>query len=475
MREYAQYRWYWAGIVGIFLITISYSSYRLTESPPTWFDEGIYIQVAQSLAEQGGQAIQTAPGVYVGTGHVTGGYPFLAPVALSLKLFGQSLFAARLPMVVFIVLCVAAAWALLYRLFGWRDALWGTLLLATFPLLYGNGKNVLGEVPGMFYTLLALYFLWQIEAHQFRGAKWYVLAGLCIGLAAATKPIFFLLPAAVGVIFLLRIRTIPLYWKGIGLAVLATLAPLALWTYLQFGGGDSSASILFHYANPYAETSLFHTPGQNVVRFFTEATPLYAAGLFGVWMLSLVMRWYRKVSIPNAELVAFVFSLLILLAYLRTAGWYRYFFEAMLLALIFLPHSLRSIASKVSWLIPVLVGGLALMQLYQLNFSSWVADHYQSTQTQELESYFGSHTLEGVLIFNAPEAVPFLRTDQYYQYFDIEPTGALAYGKENLTLLVQGVPSMVLLSPAEYEKQKKLFERYTKSDAVGGYFLLTRR
>jgi 4-amino-4-deoxy-L-arabinose transferase-like glycosyltransferase len=471
-----QYSWYWAIIVSLLLIAFAYSAYRLTESPPTWFDEGIYIQVAQSLAERGTQAIQIAPGEYEGTGHVTGGYPFLAPVALSIKIFGPSLFAARLPMVLFILLYITAAWTLLYKLFGPREAFWGTLLLAVFPLLYGNGKNVLGEVPGMFYTLSALYCLWQIEAHGYIGRKWYILAGLFVGLAVATKPIFFLLPLAIGVVFLLRIRTIPLHWKEIGLATLAMAMPLLLWIYLQFGA-ESVATIFSHYLNPYAETDLLALVLQNFFRFFGEATPLFAAGLFGIWMLALAVRLYRKASPSNAELVAFVFSLFILLAYLRTAGWYRYFFEAMVLSLIFLPPALRTLASSIRqpWLAPAVLSILAAFMFYQLNFSSWVADHYASTQTAEFEQYFGSHDLQNVLVFNAPEVVPFLKTEEYYQYFDIEPTGALAYGKENLERLMQGVPSKVLVSPSEFMKHLNFFVRYKQSDMVGGLLLLSRQ
>lgn len=476
---------YTAALCVLFVLLLSYSFYKLSESPPTWFDEGIFIQVAQSLSLRGTQAIQTAPGVFLGTGHVTGGYPFLVPVALSLKLFGDTTWAARVPMAIFIVLCVVVAFLLMYKLSQPRDALLSLALLSTFPLLFGNGKNVLGEVPGMFYTLLALYFLWQIEWHAYRGATWYMLAGLSLGLAAATKPVFFLLPIATGLVFLMRVRSIPLRWKEIGLATLACCAPLVLWAYMQFGGGDVASSILFHYVNPYAESSLMHTALQNAWRFFTEATPLYCGGLIFIWLLAVVVRLYRKATISNAELVAFTFALLIMLAYLRTAGWYRYFFEAMLLALIFLPHSLRVIAERLEGyaprlrlarFLPVPLLLFAAIQLYQLNFSSWVADHYNSTQSQVLENYFVSYTPQGsVFVYNAPEIVPFLRTEDYYQYFDIEPTGALAYGKENLSLLAQKMPVEVIITPSMYEEHAELFQRYKQHDTVGSYLILERR
>ena len=201
---------YWAGVIGLFALVFFYASYKLTESPPTWYDEGLYIQVAHSIAERGTQSVQTAPGEFISTGFVTGGYPFLAPVALSLRIFGDNLFAARLPMIVFILALAVAVFLFMYRLFGRQDALLALLLLATFPLLYGNGKNVLGEVPGLFYITLALLFLWRLELQEFKGIYNYLFLGIFTGLAAVTKPIFFFFFLAIGLVLLLCIRSIPL-------------------------------------------------------------------------------------------------------------------------------------------------------------------------------------------------------------------------------------------------------------------------
>ncbi len=480
----SSFKWYYFAFGALTALTVFYASYKLTESPPTWFDEGIYVQVAQNIVEHGVQAIQTEPGVFEPTGHVTGGYPFLAPVALSLTLLGNSLFAARVPLVVFIILCVLAAWLLISKLYGPRAALLAMALLSTFPLLYGNGKNVLGEVPGMLYVLLSLYFLWQIERREFKGVGWYMLAGLFVGLASATKPIFFLLPIAVGIVFLFTIRSKPWSWRGVVLGTVASIVPLVVWAYLQFGSADAISSVLFHYANPYAKASLVGTVLHNLPRFFTEVTPLYCATLVGAWLVAVGIRMYRTQQIQFAEWAAFAFSMLIILAYMRTEGWYRYFFEAMILGLIFLPLSLHTIAKELErhsariqlgWLVPTIVVLLSMMQLYQLNYSSWVADHYASTQTSELEAYFASHVQQGsVFVYNAPDIVPFLRTSNYYQYFDIEPTGALAYGKDTLSVLATGVPAEVFTTPAMYQQHMSLFTGYSKGDMVGGYIVLHR-
>ncbi len=478
------YWWHVMVLVGLLAMTAFYASYKLTESPPTWFDEGVYIQVAQSLSERGVQTIQTAPGVLAPTGNVTGGYPFLAPIALSLHYSQNMLLGARLPMVFFILLCVGLTFFLMYTLFGMREALLATFLLSSFPLLYGGGKDVMGEVPGMCYLLLTLFFVWNIEATNFINTRWWLLAGLCAGLTAATKPIFFLFLIAVGIIFLLRARA-PWRIGSLLWAMFACAVPLVLWGYLQFGSADAFASIAHHYANPYEESSVIATSLHNATKFFTESTPIYFAVLMVVWIVASVMRLCRKEKVSFAESIALVFSLLITLAYLRTAGWYRYFFEAMILALVFAPASLRVIAAgllkKISLpgyvsVVSVLCVVLGCIQVYQLNFDSWVAEHYASDQTKTFVDYFAHFPITAsVLVYDAPEIVPFLPSDNYYQYLDIEPTQKLAYGKENIPLLEQGVPEYVIIPPHNHEQQKNLFTKYVQTDSVGSYLVLTRR
>lgn len=476
--------WYKAAVCGLFVLLVGYSLYALTESPPAWFDEGIYIQAAQALTTHGSQSIQVAPGAFASSSFITGGYPFLLPVAASLTLFGQNLFAARLPMVLFILLLAIAAFSLLYRIAGRKSALLGLLLFATFPLLYGNGKNVLGEVPGLLYTTLALLCLWRIESQNFKGALRYALLGLSVGLAVATKPIFILLPLAIGIVWALRARSVPLRWKEIVAGFCAFVLPIAIWLFLQFDARDSISSVLYHYANPYAIAPLWQTILQNLLRFFHEATPLYCAGLMALWAAACAVRLWRRERILFTELVAFVFSLLVLAAYVRTAGWYRYFFEAMTLALLFAPASLRVIAGatgeyaprikKYLVFAPLLLIVLALIQFYQLNYSSWVAEHYRSTTTAQLEHYFESQPKDAsYFVYNAPEVVLFLPTAQYYQYIEATPT--LAYGQENFPLLVQGVPDRVIVSQTDYEKNAALFVRYTPGDAAGSYLVLKRK
>lgn len=90
-------QFYWIIAVALFLFSIFSFSYKLRESPPTWIDEGIITQVAQNVAHSSTYAVQIAPDKFVSAGFVTTGPSVILPIALSLKLFGNSLLSARPP------------------------------------------------------------------------------------------------------------------------------------------------------------------------------------------------------------------------------------------------------------------------------------------------------------------------------------------------------------------------------------------
>ncbi len=175
-----------------------------------------------------------------------------------------------------------------------------------------------------------------------------------------------------------------------------------------------------------------------------------------------------------------------LAAYLRTAGWYRYLFPALVMALLFAPHNLRVLYEALRRHLPVFPGslgpvllagvclGVGLLHLYQLNYSSWVAEHYRSTAARELDAYFSAVQPEETLfVYNVPEAVPFVRTEGYYQY--IATTESMVYGREGLLALREGRPDQVIVSAADYAREAELFFLYTPAGYAGPYLSLARK
>src|SRR3989344_8241181 len=139
--------------VSVIFFALFFGTFRLSESPSVWYDEGFYVQSATNLAVSGQFGMHIVPDKIEQLSHITVGYPLIFPLAFSLKVFDTNILAARGLMVFFIVALLISAFFLIRKLYGSHYALGLLLLLATFPPLYGNGKSVLGEVPGLFYLM----------------------------------------------------------------------------------------------------------------------------------------------------------------------------------------------------------------------------------------------------------------------------------------------------------------------------------
>src|SRR3569832_2337265 len=88
--------------IAAFAIALMASTYRLAEAPGIWYDEGYYAQMAMNLAERGQEVLQIAPNTFISSATQTAGFPLVAPVALSYRLFGAGVLQGRAVMAVFI-------------------------------------------------------------------------------------------------------------------------------------------------------------------------------------------------------------------------------------------------------------------------------------------------------------------------------------------------------------------------------------
>jgi hypothetical protein len=476
----------WLTVACLFGVLGFFSLDNLTESPPTWFDEGVYLQTAINDTLYGHEALRVTPDKFVSAQYVTGGYTFLKPISWVFKIFGIGILQARLVMVAFIFACVGIFFLFLRRLFGFLVALGALALLVTFPPLYGQGKNVLGEVPGLFFLGSLLYSLYWIERREYMGWQWYVLAGISAGLCMATKPIFLLLGGAVLITIALHSRSLTFRWKEILLGVLAFLIPIAVWIFIQFSPGESPIHLLGFYANSYAIADIRAQIIQNILRFFHESAPLYFLMLIGVWSLSYVLRWRLREKIALAETMALTFSLLVLAAYLRTPGWYRYYFLAEIPALAFFPSAISILLRHLPFNkinierygagASVLI--LVLVQTYQLFFGSWVSVHSASTTTQDLKAYMATLPKDDTFfIYNSPQVAIFLPNQKYYQYYI--PTPTVALGREGLSALSAGIPDIFVTVGEdkfnEFNEASSSISRYEKIETIDGVIFAGRK
>lgn len=453
------------------LLSISFGLFRLSESPPIWYDEGIYTQVAMNYAQHGVWGLQVAPEIFTSlSNRVTVGYPALYPVAMAYRLFGIGVWEGRLAIVIFLVGVVLITYFLVRKLFDQKIASAAALLVALLPQLYGNGKNVLGEIPGVFFLLLSLLLINCGIIYQKKRYVFGILAGVSLGLCAATKPVFLLVvPAIVSALFLYRKKDF-FSWRTIAVTVISAAVPLCGWFVIQFDAMTSVGSILQSYANPYDQTDLNQTAIQSIKRIISDLNMILVFLGVGFWAAIASFRLKNKEPVHFVETIALFFSFLILIQYFRMEGWSRYLFPALLLSIVWFPSNLFFLVEKIFkqdisdvlkvrvW--AILVGVTSCFFFYQLLFASYVASYYHSSRTQRY-----SETLSqlispnaSVLVYDVPIAPLFLSDHPYFQI--LTPFSYNTIGMEYRELIVQGGVDFVIVNESVAAAMPELFLKY---------------
>jgi hypothetical protein len=129
---------------------------NLDSTPPLWWDEGWLLTVARNWVEQGyyGRFLSGKANFESSTN----GFPVVAPIALSFRLFGIGIWQARVIGVVFLIGAVWLIYYLALRCYN-QSVAKGTLVVLLFmvpgriihPVIMA--RQAVGEMPAMFYLL----------------------------------------------------------------------------------------------------------------------------------------------------------------------------------------------------------------------------------------------------------------------------------------------------------------------------------
>ncbi len=174
--------------VGLFLVlsALVMGSFELEITPPLWWDEGWTLCVARQWVETGhyGCLLEGQPGPPLLAGH----FPVVASIAAGFRLFGIGIWQARLVELLYAFGALVLLYYLTADLYNHNVAL-GTLLIVLFfpvdwemhPLIIG--RQVLGEMPMVFFLLAGYCCMRMVERH----VSWLAGAMGCWGLALFTK------------------------------------------------------------------------------------------------------------------------------------------------------------------------------------------------------------------------------------------------------------------------------------------------
>jgi hypothetical protein len=174
-----------------------------------------------------------------------------------------------------------------------------------------------------------------------------------------------------------------------------------------------------------------------------------------VWSFALFIRNKESRLIQIEEIISFIFCFLIIIAYLKIVGAYRYIFPAQIVSMIFFVPALFSI---VEWskkrcqtfykyiytFSIVVIVFLALFGIYGLCFDSWVANYYNSRKTAYWQGYF-SHESLGISYFfyDTPEIAIFDRNKNYYQFID--PGNFRPFSIKEMEVVEKGLVDRIII------------------------------
>ncbi len=225
----------------VFLVVSPFLLFHNLElNPRPWSDEGSYLTLAKTLAEDGVYAIHNSDGYQTFGAVQSLGPTLIVPIAWSFQKFGAGLLQGRVISASYSLITLFLFYFSSHLLFGRRTALFSIVLLLGSPavgfLLYG--RPVLGEAAALGYFLAS----WMLGFIGFRTQKnWlYILSGLLLGGAMVTKNQYVVIGyASIGTMVLLDVFYYRVGgYKGLliaGIVAACCVAAWYGWQILYFG------------------------------------------------------------------------------------------------------------------------------------------------------------------------------------------------------------------------------------------------
>lgn len=323
----------WLAVAGLALVVLPFLTVNLGDFPTlSGWDEGIYLQFASGLARDGEYGTRNGGAIQRMMPPSGTGPALVVPVALALKLAGSSLVAARLVVVAFLLIALGAAYLLLRETGGLTAAIAGSiLLLAAGAPAFGTlwlGRQVVGEIPGLAFTLLGL---WTWTRSWRRRSGWLIAAAVLMALATVAKhQLIWILCPSVALLWVLdRLYYRQLRWFEPLVPIAGMLAGYGLWflvTLWIIGPGERADYV----ATQWAVTAAVFLNG-GLERCDRNLRFLYRTGQWAPALVALAYCVYRSRARTLAGLRVLVLPLLacvLFLSYLRLGlPWPRYVYS----------------------------------------------------------------------------------------------------------------------------------------------------
>ncbi|MDD4900812.1 MAG: glycosyltransferase family 39 protein [Patescibacteria group bacterium] len=469
----------------IILGVLIFSLPTLTTKPQLWTDEALNIELARNFLSYGRLGLVVEPGVFSDVPFLlqSTGYPLTIALAAVFKIFGFGLAQARLFVLALMIILLVLVYWFAKKLFGKTQALWATLLIATFAPFYGDGRCVTGEISGFIFLIFGLYFLFyppeQNDHLKIFNPRQF-LAGIFLGLAIVTKPSVYLmlLPAVFITLFFLKRR---FYSRAFN--VLIGLAPAAFfWLILNvpnFLAKEPWLKIINYYKNPFAPLSVSGNVFLNFAGLPHNTTLIYFFVLLAIIFWAVLKRdVFLK---PHQGLLFFFasYGALALIYFFKSPGWLRYLIAVELFTFIILGPALKAILSSLNfknYWFGNKANLLGAALLFLAAFQTWHlfngADLFYSDTPERVAEFVQSRSLgKTVGIYNALTIACLISPEKKFQMIDIM-LGLPVLGKDFLAAEENKWPDFIVSSPEEalfISHKSAIKKKYELVYSNGGY------
>ncbi|MBI5005269.1 MAG: glycosyltransferase family 39 protein, partial [Candidatus Lloydbacteria bacterium] len=429
----------WMSLLLVFVFINIFSLSTLTTKPALWYDEGINIELARNFSEFGKLDLMVRPMQFSGQGALIGstGYTATVPLAAFFKLFGFGLPQARVYMLLWMNIMLFCLFYFARKKWGVSVALATLFLVATFAPFFGNGRSVMGEIPG--FTFLLLSLIWYTEKNNLFGA------GFFLGLAVISKPSVYVFFIPAFVILLLFEK-----WKSLGA----------------------------HASNPYEQaqvTSLINIKN-NLAAFFESPTLLYFL-LFAIIIIS-ALYIKRDFYEQNKQIIILTasYGILEFFYYLKSLGYLRYLIALQFLIFILLVPALETLARRFA---PPPYGSIAIracmaiLVLFQAAYLFSGAKLFYSDNSQKTFQYL-ENNFEGQIIgiVNLPTIASLIPPTQRMQ--TISTYGLDKVGEHPLSLAAEALPPVIVFEnnhAFEPQYAEVLKQHYLPEQTIGNILI----
>ncbi len=330
--------------------------HNLTRFPAPWFDEGSHLHVPKTLVRFGVYADISSDGFRYYGPTIGVGPTVMLPIAAMFKLFGIGLLQARIVMALYLLAMLYVFYRLVEHLSG-KWVAWIALALLVSSrsvLVLDYGRQLLGEVPGIFYILLALY-LWFSKWDE-NDWKRLSLIGLFFGLAMITKYqyLLFLAPTLV-LSWLLDI----FYYKTSShrnflIPGIVAASSFGIWQLLTLQYlGPSTALQNLALLRASAEGAAFNFDLSQLAANFGELTSraVYLGALIPALIYGFFVSLPRTRQGQNWSVIFLLVAFNLVWYVVASIGWIRYAFLGLGLSGIFIARLFSDITDgfKFDW------------------------------------------------------------------------------------------------------------------------------